>query len=102
MACFETGPAVFAYGSGPGEKRTGAGEIRQQLLADWTQTTVAHLTDVWHEVRRQDSISWVASDVAVHIVGADGMQDLAARATFVLRQRAGQWRIVQMHFSMPV
>ncbi len=102
MACFDSGSDVFAYGSGPGEKRSGREAIRQQLLADWAQTKAARLADTWHDVQRDAAISWIASDVAVHVVGADGAQDLEARATFVLRQRAGGWRIVQMHFSLPV
>lgn len=102
MACFDSGPDVFAYGSGPGEKRSGREAIRQQLLADWAQTKEARLSDTWHDVHREGAVSWIASDVAVHVMSAEGAQDLSARATFVLRQRAGGWRIVQMHFSLPV
>jgi hypothetical protein len=102
MACFDSGPEIFAFGSGPGEKRSGSEAIRQQLLADWAQTKEARLADTWLEVHRDAAVSWVASDVAVHVVTAEGAQDLAARATFVLRRRASRWRIVQMHFSLPV
>ena len=52
MACFDSGPEVFAFGSGPGEKRSGSEAIRQQLLADWAQTKEARLADTWLEVHR--------------------------------------------------
>jgi len=101
MDCFSSKEDVFAYGSAYGEKRIGLDAIRRQLEQDWAQSQDTQLRVSWRIENEAGVVSWIAADVvgAIKISGKEIVID--ARATFVLRQEGADWKIVQMHFSIP-
>lgn len=102
MACMTSRPQTMAYGTNADEKRLGVAAIREQFLADWSQTLSATITPTWHhEVQHGDS-GWVVTDLQFDFETPAGKQQAETRATFVLQQDAkGRWLIEHMHFSVP-
>jgi len=101
MDCFSSSGDVFAYGSARGEKRIGLEAIRLQLEQDWAQSQDTQLRVNWRKVDEAGVVSWIAADVIGNTKISGNEMEIEARATFVLRREGSDWKIVQMHFSLP-
>ena len=102
LALFAPDPDVVTIGTGQDEKCVGLAEIRAQLERDFAQSEAVSIEFSWHSVSRAGSVAWVAADCVAQVKMTDGREmSLQIRATFVLKQRAGKWLIVQSHGSLP-
>lgn len=92
---------VVMFGTQADEKRVGLDEIKLQAERDWSQSQATSLVWGWTSISAAGNVAWAAAD-ATFEVKVEGQQlSLPARVTLVLEQRAGQWLIVQSHFSLP-
>jgi ketosteroid isomerase-like protein len=75
--------------------------IRLQLEQDWAQSQDTQLRVSWRKVDEAGVVSWIAADVIGNTKISGNEMEIEARATFVLRREGSDWKIVQMHFSLP-
>lgn len=99
LACFAETSLV--YGTGVDEKCEGADEIRAHLERDWMQSSSASFTLDTPHVEIGSAFAWVASACHFEFQTDDGVCRLLGRATFILVEVNGQWRIRHAHFSVP-
>lgn len=89
------------WGTGADEYRVGHKEIEQQCLRDWKQSDSAEVT-VSSILPNAHDAPWIAL-IATAKVTIEGvchtLSDL--RATSVLEQEDGEWKICHMHGSFP-
>ena len=99
LACFAE-PA-FVYGTAADEKCRGLSEIRAHVERDWAQSTSASFTLSDPTVAVAGKAAWVAADCHFDFRTAAGDCAAAGRATFVLEEFDGGWRLRHAHFSLP-
>lgn len=101
LALFGPDPDVVMLGSGTDERRLGRTELREELLRDWAQSEAVSFELGWHLVSAAGVVAWVTADLTVHTTSGGTTMPLAGRLTAVLEKRAGRWRWMQSHFSLP-
>ena len=99
LACFAD-PA-FVYGTGADEKCRGLSEIQAHVERDWAQSRSASFTLSDPAVAVSGTAAWVAADCHFDFHTAAGDCAAAGRATFVLEEIDGEWRLRHAHFSLP-
>jgi uncharacterized protein (TIGR02246 family) len=92
---------AFVYGTGADEKCRGLSEIRAHVERDWAQSTSASFTLSDPTVAVAGKAAWVAADCHFDFRTAAGDCAAAGRATFVLEEFDGGWRLRHAHFSLP-
>lgn len=100
-SAFAPDPDVIMYGTGADEKRVGWTEIALQAQRDWSQTDSSAVRYGWMSVSTAGGVAWAATDATFELSAGGEEMSLPARITYVLERRAGQWLIVQAHFSLP-
>lgn len=101
LALFGPDPDVVMLGSGADERRLGRTELREQLVRDWSQSEAVSFELGWHLVSAAGVVAWVTADLTVHTTSGGTTMTLPGRLTAVLEKRAGRWRWMQSHFSLP-
>jgi ketosteroid isomerase-like protein len=91
---------VTFIGTGADEKRCGLTEIKRQVERDLGQASMVHWNWVWDSVSRVGPVAWVSADAIVRVIDGQDL-NLPVRLTAVLEQDETNWRIAQMHVSMP-
>ena len=99
LACFAQ--PSFVYGTAADEKCRGLSEIRAHVERDWAQSTSASFTLSDPTVAVAGKAAWVAADCHFDFRTAAGDCAAAGRATFVLEEFHGGWRLRHAHFSLP-
>lgn len=101
LALFAPDSDVVMFGSGADEKRVGLAEIKALVERDWSQSDAASFTYGWTSVSAAGPVAWVAADVTFKAKVGGQEVTLLGRLTGVLENRAGNWLLVQGHFSLP-
>ena len=101
LALFGPDPDVVVLGSGTDEKRLGRSELREQLVRDWSQSDAFCVEFGWHLVSAAGVVAWVTADMTVRATIDGAAMTFPGRLTAVLEKRAGRWRWMQSHFSLP-
>lgn len=101
LALFAPDSDVVMFGSGADEKRVGLTEIKALVERDWSQSDAASFTYRWTSVSAAGPVAWVAADVTFKAKVGGQEVTLLGRLTGVLENRAGNWLLVQGHFSLP-
>lgn len=103
MSCYAVGPDVVSYGTGKAEKYVGPVQMRKAYERDFAQSESVALTFDWLSVStdKNRNVAWFASDITVRAKVSGKEVTLPGRLTGVMEKRAGNWLIVQVHFSLP-
>jgi len=92
---------AFVFGTAIDEKCRGLSEIRAHLERDWAQSASASFTLNAPQVTVSGPFAWVASDCRFDFRTAESDGSVPGRASFVLQQTGGDWKIQHAHFSAP-
>ena len=85
----------------PGAERVvGLADILAKATSDWTRTEAATLVFRRTAVSAAGSVAWVATDADFTVTAGGQETTTPVRITFVLEERAGDWRIVHAHYSL--
>jgi ketosteroid isomerase-like protein len=88
---------MYSPGSAP---VVGAAAIQAKAVSDWARSDAANLAYGTTSVSAAGDVAWVATDADFTVSAAGQETTTPVRITFVLEQRAGEWRIVHAHYSV--
>ncbi len=102
QSSFATDADIALIGTGEDEKRVGWEAIKQLMERDWAQSETSSMEIGKYSVSTAGTVAWVIADVTVKAKAGGQDIGLALRATAVLENQEGGWRIRQAHFSAPI
>ena len=101
LSCFSDDGEVVVLGTDPDERNIGKPQIRAQLEKDWRSSDSARMRIDWLSVSGGNGVAWYTAETITTAVVQGIEHEFPIRFSGVAEQRGEEWKIAQMHFSLP-
>ena len=99
-AVFAPDPDVVMFSPGVSERFVGIEEIVAKAESDWSRSDSASLDYRQISISAAGPVAWAAVDADFTVTTGNEARTVPVHITFVLEQRAHEWRIVHAHYSL--